>query len=95
MNRITERSTKNLLAIVSISIFSAILIAPSTIAAPHPIDTHKELGEFGENVEVVLSTHTPDHPAKITLCHKEKNTITVSPDALAAHLAHGDRLGPC
>lgn len=31
---------------------------------------------------------------KIIICHKG-NTITISPDALPAHLAHGDTLGPC
>jgi hypothetical protein len=53
----------------------------------------------------------PDHPAfagkdlrpkgpitillgKVTLCHKGE-TITVAPQAVAAHLAHGDTLGPC
>jgi hypothetical protein len=32
---------------------------------------------------------------KVTLCHKGKNTITVGAGAVAAHLAHGDTLGPC
>lgn len=32
--------------------------------------------------------------AKVTLCH-EGNTITVAEPAVAAHLAHGDTLGPC
>jgi ABC-type sugar transport system substrate-binding protein len=38
---------------------------------------------------------------KVTICHhtgSEKNpfvTITVSRNALPAHLAHGDTLGPC
>jgi hypothetical protein len=32
---------------------------------------------------------------KVTLCHKGKNTITVSQNALKAHLAHGDTVGPC
>lgn len=31
---------------------------------------------------------------KITICHKG-NTITISSDALPAHLAHGDTIGPC
>ena len=33
--------------------------------------------------------------AKTTICHKGKNTITVSKKALPAHLAHGDTIGPC
>jgi hypothetical protein len=32
---------------------------------------------------------------KVTLCHKGKNTISVGADAVAAHLAHGDTIGPC
>ncbi|MBI1783227.1 MAG: T9SS type A sorting domain-containing protein, partial [Sphingobacteriales bacterium] len=35
---------------------------------------------------------------KVTICHKTGNTCTtlcVSPDAVAAHLAHGDFLGQC
>ena len=32
---------------------------------------------------------------KVTICHKGKNTITISQAALKAHLAHGDILGPC
>ena len=32
---------------------------------------------------------------KVTLCHKGKNTITVGEPAQAAHVRHGDTLGPC
>jgi len=32
---------------------------------------------------------------KVVLCHKGKNTISVSENAKSAHLAHGDTLGPC
>ena len=32
---------------------------------------------------------------KVTLCHKGKNTITVGKPAQAAHLRHGDTVGPC
>jgi hypothetical protein len=32
---------------------------------------------------------------KVTICHKAKVTITISRSALPAHLAHGDKLGPC
>jgi hypothetical protein len=32
---------------------------------------------------------------KQTICHKGKNTITVSVHALPAHKAHGDTVGPC
>ena len=32
---------------------------------------------------------------KITICHKGKNTISISVAALPAHLAHGDTVGQC
>jgi hypothetical protein len=32
---------------------------------------------------------------KVTLCHKNKNTLTVGTQAQAAHLRHGDILGAC
>jgi hypothetical protein len=32
---------------------------------------------------------------KVTLCHKDKKTLTVGAPAQAAHLRHGDSLGPC
>ena len=32
---------------------------------------------------------------KVTICHKGKNTITISVNALPAHKAHGDTVGAC
>ncbi len=32
---------------------------------------------------------------KVTICHKGKNTITISLKAWPAHQRHGDTLGPC
>ncbi len=32
---------------------------------------------------------------KITICHKGKNTITISVNAWPAHQRHGDTEGPC
>jgi hypothetical protein len=32
---------------------------------------------------------------KVTLCHKNKNTLTLSTQAQAAHMRHGDSLGAC
>ena len=32
---------------------------------------------------------------KVTLCHKDKNTIRVGEPAVAAHQSHEDSLGPC
>jgi hypothetical protein len=33
--------------------------------------------------------------AKVTICHKGKNTITVGKAAVAAHLRHGDTIASC
>jgi hypothetical protein len=32
---------------------------------------------------------------KVTICHKGRNTLTVSQSALGAHLGHGDTIGSC
>ena len=32
---------------------------------------------------------------KVTICHKGKNTISISKAAWPAHQRHGDTLGPC
>ena len=32
---------------------------------------------------------------KVTLCHKDKNTITVGAPAVPAHMRHGDDTGTC
>ncbi len=40
-------------------------------------------------------TPTPTPVAKVTLCHKGRKTLTVSVNALPAHLAHGDTIGAC
>ena len=52
-----------------------------------------------------LSAFTPaamaGGPSKVTICHippgdpSDLETLTVSTNALPAHLAHGDTLGPC
>jgi hypothetical protein len=34
-------------------------------------------------------------PNKVLVCHKGKNTLCISKNALQAHLNHGDYLGPC
>ena len=80
----------------------SLMLAPMSIAFPSPIDTQQQIGEFGENVQVVITSHTPGHeeppgpPGKnrVDVCHKGR-TITISPDAVPDHLAHGDTLGPC
>jgi hypothetical protein len=32
---------------------------------------------------------------KVMVCHKDKHTIVVDDHAVPAHLAHGDKVGPC
>jgi hypothetical protein len=44
-------------------------------------------------VSPVAST-APPQEHKVTICHKGK-AISVSREALNAHLAHGDTVGPC
>ena len=48
----------------------------------------------GESLLGVLKGHTP-----VVICHKPgtpaEHTIIVDDDAVPAHLAHGDHLGPC
>ena len=35
------------------------------------------------------------HPGEGTVCHKGKQTLSIGAEAVAAHLNHGDTLGPC
>ena len=35
------------------------------------------------------------NPGKVTLCHKDRVTISVGAPAEPAHLRHGDKLGAC
>jgi hypothetical protein len=41
------------------------------------------------------STAQYQYGKKVTICHKGKNTITISVNALPAHKAHGDTVGAC
>jgi hypothetical protein len=63
-------------------------------------DVLEEINECEEDDESEdqddVPTNCPvDDKGKITICHKEKNTITISPNAWPAHQAHGDSCGPC
>ncbi len=39
--------------------------------------------------------HDDEHDDKVNICHKDKKTISVSKNAIPAHLMHGDVLGVC
>ena len=50
--------------IIAFSAALSMLIAPTSIAMPHPIDTSKTINPFGENVGIVFSSdsHKAKHP---------------------------------
>ncbi len=58
-------------------------------------------GKAGEEAEEANEVEEEDEvnggggQPKVTLCHKEKKTITVGAPAEPAHLRHGDSLGAC
>jgi hypothetical protein len=45
--------------------------------------------------EIKLQDEADLDGEKVTICHKGKNTLTISVDAWPAHEAHGDTLGAC
>lgn len=51
------------------------------------------LGGVGHAQNVVSSAQ--GGYGKVTICHKGKNTISISKAAWPAHQRHGDTLGPC
>lgn len=51
-------------------------------------------GELGPNVDGTALARSGVAPEKVTVCHKGQS-ITVGAPAVAAHLAHGDVVGPC
>jgi hypothetical protein len=52
-------------------------------------------GGGGEEGSEQPPTETATTSDKVVICHKGKETITISVDALPAHLAHGDTIGSC
>jgi len=55
-------------------------------------DKGKTLAE--SEITVIVTDEVPED-GKIDICHKGKNTINVSVNAITAHLKHGDSIGPC
>jgi|SRR6516165_9960954 len=53
------------------------------------------------SVSTTTTTTTTGHGSKVLVCHrthskkKPFHTISISPNAVKAHLAHGDTLGAC
>ena len=56
-----------------------------------------DAGLLATEIEFEDETEEEDDtkPDKVTLCHKNRNTITISENAVDAHLTHGDELGSC
>lgn len=54
-----------------------------------------QAGKGKSNKPAEIPPPNPHNEGKVTICHKGKNTITVSQNAVNAHLAHGDTMGPC
>jgi serine/threonine-protein kinase len=78
-------------------------VPPSTNTAPPPPTNTAELPPTTNTAPppAPTSTPVPDELLDITICHhppgnpRNVETMTVRPDELAGHLAHGDTLGPC
>ena len=57
-------------------------------------DANGNTASDGANVEV-LDVHCGNNNSKVLVCHNGSNTLCISPNAVPAHLDHGDQLGTC
>ena len=57
------------------------------------IDTTPGPGDGGDDDDD--SGDVDNGGGRVTICHKDRNTLTISESALNGHLGHGDTLGPC
>ena len=76
--------------------FSFITIPVDSDAYDITLTVSNDKGEtLAESEIIVVVTDQVPQDGKIDICHKGKNTINVSVNAVAAHLNHGDSIGPC
>ena len=69
-------------------------IAAAATLAACMVTMFAVLGGVG-SAQSSVSAGQYQYGAKVTICHKGKNTITVGKAAVPAHLRHGDTIGTC
>src|SRR5512132_653132 len=70
----------------AIGAITALAVGASFVAAVSSSGTPAAVSQYGNKVTICHHTHSTKHPFV---------TITVSRNALPAHLRHGDTIGPC
>jgi VCBS repeat-containing protein len=74
-----------------------------TILEDEVIQLKEENTALEERISALEALHSTgtsgntdtENNKKVTVCHKDKNTISISKNAIPAHLNHGDYLGKC
>ena len=86
-------------ALVTMVVLSAVA-KPLTAAEKEELARNRALAQEAITFQAIAASNARNPgspvgpPQKVTLCHKGR-TISVPEPAVAAHLAHGDTLGPC